>query len=71
MTVPPLQPITDENRVQREWYDKGYSGFNADCRGCLGSCTCSAMLGLMPALTGQGLIDILWAPQGTGKWKTL
>merc|ERR1712196_220772 len=37
----------DENRVQREWFDKGYSGY--DCRGCVGVCVCSSFA-LVPAL---------------------
>ena len=57
----------NENRVQRDHNDTGYAGYSPiDCRGCLGRCTCSAMISLALSMN-QDLIK--WKPPGQGKWQ--
>ena len=53
----------NENRVQRDASDKGYLGYNPDCRGCTGRCVCSArfVMGDLPS--------IKWGKQGLGRWQ--
>ena len=60
----------NENKVQREWYDKVYSGI--DCRGCVGQCTCSALF-TIGALAGKGGFGnlIQWGDKGKGQWQSL
>ena len=53
----------NENRVQRDANDKGYSGYSGDCRGCVGRCTCSAMFLLM----GMGDSPVKW----DGAWRKI
>jgi len=60
----------NENRVQTDAGDKHYSGYNPDCRGCLGRCTCTAFAEIGMMLQGEGGL-INWASQGEGKWQTI
>ncbi|KAL1504111.1 hypothetical protein AB1Y20_010521 [Prymnesium parvum] len=55
----------NENRIQRDATDTAYSGYIPNCRGCVGQCTCTAMLAL------ANLPVIRWAGQGLGKWQHL
>jgi hypothetical protein len=57
----------NDNRVQRDCYDKEYLGYSADCRGCVGQCSCSAMFLLSAMVGGEGLIK--WGEQGKGLWQ--
>lgn len=57
----------NENRVQRDCYDTQYSGYNPDCRGCVGTCSCSAMALMM----GMDDAMIKWNPTGQGEWQKL
>ena len=59
----------NENRVQTDASDKLFSGYNPDCNGCVGRCTCSAMPMIDEILRGGGLIK--WAARGEGKWQSI
>jgi len=59
----------NENRVQTDASDKDYSGYNPDCNGCVGRCTCMALPQIDAILRGEGLIK--WAAQGQGRWQTI
>ena len=56
----------NENRVQRDANDKGYSGYGPDCGGCVGRCTCSALYAYAAAMSSDG--PVKWARAGEGSW---
>ena len=50
------------------YYDyKGYNGYRPDCRGCIGTCTCSALMYDYERAAGKGLIK--WGTPGQGLWQ--
>ena len=58
----------NENRIQKDATDQMYLGFNAaDCRGCVGRCTCGALLAFAKA--GEQLVH--WGQKGQGSWQPL
>ena len=60
----------NENRIQRDQYDKGYKGYNPDCLGCVGRCTCSAVMAMAGLFGGAGPISWGDGP-GLGRWQKL
>jgi len=60
----------NENRVQRDQYDKTYSGYQ-DCKGCLGTnCgNCAAMYTIGSIMKGEGMIK--WGQTGSGMWQNV
>lgn len=58
----------NENRVQKDCNDSEYLGYSpADCNGCLGRCTCAAMLAFAKA--GDAMVH--WGQPGQGIWQPL
>ena len=59
----------NENRVQRDQWDEGYSGYSDACKGCVGKCTCTALYALARMSAGGDGGLLRWDQAGRGRWQ--
>ena len=59
----------NENRIQRDAWDKSYNGFSATSNA--NACACTSFFQFAQAysmMQGGGIGKVLWAPAGQGRW---